>query len=159
MTFFIGWGLIICGWCAYIIALASPAVEFGEIILDYNSWETKSGLQCFLDTLLPLNWIWAPLLFVYLLANLSILASPIVLAFSSRTCRAFGSVLLVFLLVTVTAPWCHPGIKGIYFGCIFWISSFFLTGMGFLFVSRVLCSKNRQENLDEFAVSRHGPVY
>jgi hypothetical protein len=132
-----GLGLILCGWCAYLFALASPAIEIGELVIADGYWgETMSGYRCFTFTLDPANWLFAPLLLLYLCANVLMLMSPLMLWARVGIQKLFGVCLLISFFVALTAPYCYAGIRSSLVGCFAWMASFAATGLGFVLCNR-----------------------
>ena len=128
--------LIGCGYGMYIAALLSPAIEVSETIGALGDWqETFVGYQCLATTLNPLNWIFAPLLPFYLLANLLILGSLFSLKTRPSARSVLGNSLLTCAVVCLTSPWCYGGIQRVDVGCYLWIASFVVMGVGFIFSS------------------------
>jgi hypothetical protein len=131
----LGWYFVSCGWLLFIAALACPALDVTGG-LDYFFTERKIGVTCLRDTFVPFNWIFAPPLFFYMIANLLMFASLGVVAVDCRPIRRnLGYMLLMCYPMTLTAPWCASDVTKALLGCWLWMLSFPAAGLGMVFIS------------------------
>jgi hypothetical protein len=125
-----GWVLIVCGWLCYLASLGCPAAHSGWDVLG-PSMGNLNGFGCLLMTLAPPNWLAAPLLFFYGLANLLMIGSAFMVRSTPDTRCLTGVFMFLSFLISLSAPWCDREIK-VFAGCVLWQASFLAVGLGFM---------------------------
>ena len=131
-----GWCLLVCGWSSFLFALGCPALVVNKTVLDYGGGsESMIGLACLCNTFIPLNWLFAPSLFFYMVSNLLMFASPVIVVARGPIRKSLGCVLLLCFPVTLSAPWCASEVTAVLAGCFLWMSSFLTVGLGLVLVS------------------------
>jgi hypothetical protein len=149
----LGWVVIVVGWTSYVIALAVPAIEFSAPGLDMGSWhETKFGVVCLVDTFNVANWLFAPLLALYLGGNLIMLASLFVVPCWPPARTTWGALLLVCFALSLSVPVCAQEVKGTLVGAYFWMGSFLFAGLGCLLLPRTADGKRWKNGSDQIPI-------
>jgi hypothetical protein len=132
----IAWGMVVVGWACHTLALVTPAIDCVDV-----GGGPKSGAWCWFETFTG-DWLFAPILPIYALANIVFLASLPTAAGSADSRCIGGSFILFWFLLALAAPWCIPRVTGVYIGCVLWQVSYLLVGVGLIRLADAECDRS-----------------